>query len=315
MDLNQILRIFILIILIILNCCNRWVGCNRESCHSPIYCHGELLHTVQMSRIFADSKTFVDMSLINSVDKTLENFNAFMKRTHHKPTANDIKVFVYENFVTVGELDQYRPEDFVPEPKLVKQLMHPSLKDFTKDVVAIWPTLARRTNTDVLYNPERFSFIPIYEGFIIPGGRFREIYYWDSLWILKGLLLSDMVSTAKGMIKNLLSLVDRFGFVPCGTRIYYLNRSHPPMLTLMVAEYVKFTNDFEFLRDNSMLLDKELRFWLDHRMSRFTRNGTNYALAFFDSSSNTPRPESYYEDVNTCKIFDDLERRVFFNCN
>lgn len=56
------------------------------------------------------------------------------------------------------------------------------------------------------------------------GGRFREFYYWDSYWIIKGLLLSEMRSTAMGMISNFLEIVDRFGFIPNGGRIYYLMR-------------------------------------------------------------------------------------------
>lgn len=57
-----------------------------------------------------------------------------------------------------------------------------------------------------------------------PGGRFREFYYWDSYWIIKGLLLSEMRSTAKGMVSNFMNIVERIGFIPNGGRIYYAMR-------------------------------------------------------------------------------------------
>jgi hypothetical protein len=65
-------------------------------------------------------------------------------------------------------------------------------------------------------------------------GRFREFYYWDTYWIVKALLHCDMAQTVKGIIENFLSMVQTYGIVPNGGRIYYLKRSQPPFLTLMV---------------------------------------------------------------------------------
>lgn len=63
-----------------------------------------------------------------------------------------------------------------------------------------------------------------------------EFYYWDSYWITEGMLLCDMKDTVKGMIENLLSMAERYGFVPNGGRIYYLSRSQPPLLIPMVCK-------------------------------------------------------------------------------
>jgi alpha,alpha-trehalase len=60
---------------------------------------------------------------------------------------------------------------------------------------------------------------------IVPGGRFRESYYWDTYWIVKGLKVSDMTNTAYNSVMNLLELADTYGFIPNGGRDYYLNRS------------------------------------------------------------------------------------------
>lgn len=87
-------------------------------------------------------------------------------------------------------------------------------------------------------------------GFCIPGGRFRELYYWDTYWIVNGLLLCDMKQTARGVIENIMSMVNRFGFMPNGNRVYYLNRSQPPLLILMVFNYFQMTKDFSFIMNN-----------------------------------------------------------------
>jgi alpha,alpha-trehalase len=61
--------------------------------------------------------------------------------------------------------------------------------------------------------------------FVIAGGRFREFYYWDSLWITEGLLLSGMTDSAIHMLNNFAQMINKYGYVPNGARIYYQGRS------------------------------------------------------------------------------------------
>lgn len=56
------------------------------------------------------------------------------------------------------------------------------------------------------------------------GDRFRETYYWDSYWVIRGLIVSKMVPSAKFLVQNLLYMLNEIGFVPNGARVYYLNR-------------------------------------------------------------------------------------------
>jgi alpha,alpha-trehalase len=65
-----------------------------------------------------------------------------------------------------------------------------------------------------------------------------KMYYWDSYWTVRGLLACDMIDAARYMLDNLVWLVDTLGFVPNGARSYYINRSQPPMLTLIAEAYV-----------------------------------------------------------------------------
>ncbi|KAJ8912193.1 hypothetical protein NQ315_003797 [Exocentrus adspersus] len=273
---------------------------HKQSCTHPIYCQGDILHVVQTAKIFNDSKTFVDMALVNPINETINSFYTMMAETDNNPSKGRVTEFVNKNFRSIGELEEVQPRDFRPEPNIIKEINDPVVRAFTKNLIAIWPTLARKVSYHVIEDPDTHSLIPVQHPFIIPGGRFKEYYYWDSYWIIKGLLLSDMVETARGMVQNIISMVERFGFVPNGGRVYYLNRSQPPLLTLMVYDYVRYTKDYEFLRQNIHTLEKELHFWLTLRTVEIRKGDNTYTLAHFDSSSDTPRPESYFEDIETC---------------
>lgn len=129
---------------------------------------------------------------------------------------------------------------------------------------------------------------------IVPGGRFREFYYWDSYWIIRGLLVSQMDQTAKGMLENFLSIVDTYGFVPNGGRIYYSQRSQPPLLTAMVKSYLdKNYCDKEFMRRALPTLEREYNFWKNNHLVDV--NG--HKLFVYGDKATGPRPESYREDV------------------
>lgn len=86
--------------------------------------------------------------------------------------------------------------------------------------------------------------------FVIPGGRFRELYYWDTYWIISGLLLCDMQKTARGIIENFIYIVKKNGFIPNGSRKYYLQRSQPPLFITMANSYYEKTGDIDFIKDN-----------------------------------------------------------------
>ena len=76
----------------------------------------------------------------------------------------------------------------------------------------------------------------------------REVYYWDSYWIIRGLLLCDMGETVRGMLENFVHFINELGKIPNGGRTYFENRSQPPLFIQMVEEYVEATGDMEFVR-------------------------------------------------------------------
>ncbi|CDJ30767.1 uncharacterized protein EMH_0030790 [Eimeria mitis] len=128
---------------------------------------------------------------------------------------------------------------------------------FAQDIILLWKNLGRKTLSSIVIEPRTAkdgayqeagsSLVDVPWGFIIPGGRFREMYYWDSYWTIRGLLYSGMISTARGIILNFTDLIRRFGFIPNGTRSYYLTRSQPPVFSMMLSAYHAFTGDLESL--------------------------------------------------------------------
>lgn len=279
-----------------------------NSCESPVYCHGPLLDTVQSAALFKDSKSFVDMSLRGTVNETLHNYEVMMDQTGNNPSKEAVQAFVDANFVKGNELEKWILPDWNPEPAFLNEISNMDIQQFAKDLVGIWPDLAKKIKPDVVANPEHYSIIPVPNGFVVPGGRFMEFFYWDSYWILQGLLISEMYETTRGMLENFISMVDRYGFVPNGGRVYFLQRSQPPFLTPMARMYIAATGNKPWLEDNIESLDNELRYWLN-RLVTVEKDGKQYQMGKYNSASLGPRPESYLQDKLTAAYFSDPAKR------
>ncbi|RLU23209.1 hypothetical protein DMN91_003412 [Ooceraea biroi] len=281
-----------------------------DPCSSEIYCHGELLHTIQMAGIYKDSKYFVDMKMKRPSNETLDTFRTFMKSVNNSPSKHQVEKFVNDTFEPAGyEFEDWDPADWTASPKFLEKIEDDELRKFGSDLNQIWKLLGRKMKDDVRINEELYSIIYVPNPVIVPGGRFREFYYWDSYWIIKGLLLSEMHSTVKGMLDNFVSIVDKLGFIPNGGRIYYTMRSHPPLLIPMVEEYLKITHDDTWLKNNLWLLEKEFDFWMTNRTVEIEKDGINYTLARYYEESSGPRPESYKEDYLTSQSFRTAEEK------
>jgi len=72
--------------------------------------------------------------------------------------------------------------------------------------------------------------------YVVPGGRFNEMYGWDSYFIIRGLLREGRLSLARGMVENFFFEVENYGAVLNANRTYYLTRSQPPFLSSMVVD-------------------------------------------------------------------------------
>ncbi len=82
------------------------------------------------------------------------------------------------------------------------------------------------------------------EPFVVPGGRFNEMYGWDSYFIAMGLLADDRVDLARAMVDNFVYQIEHYGKILNANRTYYLTRSQPPFLTSMtLAVFEKLPRD------------------------------------------------------------------------
>lgn len=276
--------------------------------NSDIWCQGELLEAVQRSGIFADSKHFVDKALKGDPN---EAFAAFHKlsgiATNGKEYKAALEEFLKEHFEGPGsELQGTQADDFVPEPRNFLPLVRDaSVRKWALAVHALWNQLHRKAHASGKSNtasqrPQKHSLLCIPNAVVVPGQRFRELYYWDTYWILKGLLVSGMRSTATGMVNNLLHLLHTYGLVPNGSRTYYLNRSQPPLLSAMVRELAAGDRDMKLLRAALPLLIREHDYWTSSpKAVNVALKEKTHSLSRYYAAWSHPRPESFREDEAT----------------
>ncbi|KAI0404946.1 Six-hairpin glycosidase-like protein [Xylaria palmicola] len=271
-------------------------GSTFTPCDSPVYCHGELLKQVELARPFSDSKTFVDLPTKLPLDQVMAAFEKLAKPLTNNTELNE---FLSTYFGEAGsELEAVPADQLKTDPVFLDKINDSVIKQFVEKVIDIWPDLTRKYVGANRCDGCVDSYIPINRTFVIAGGRFREPYYWDSFWILEGLLRTrgSFTEISRNMIENFLDFVEEFGFIPNGARIYYLNRSQPPLLTQMVKTYVDYTNDTSILDRALPLLIKEHDFWMTNRTIQLEANGNTYSLARYAVLNTEPRPESYRED-------------------
>lgn len=239
-----------------------------------------LFHDVQMSRIFPDGKTLVDAQPKDD-PKLIE-----ARYRENKNRADfDLRLFVEENF-------SLPPAALHFESKIAL--------DMYTHIDSLWSHLRRPADTN--YHSHS-SLIPLPFPYVVPGGRFREIYYWDSYFTMQGLIYSQQAYLARDMVKNFAWLIDTIGHIPNGNRSYYLSRSQPPFFSSMVAllERHQLAQTAEFLPQ----LEKEYAFWMagENELStthlRVVKMPDGAILNRYYDSLDEPRPESYREDIHT----------------
>lgn len=212
------------------------------------------------------------------------------------------------------------PRDWRDSPSVLKKLSSPELVHFATTIHGKWRGLARQFDLRRLCGECLASSLQLPYPFIVPGGRFREFYYWDTFWILEGLYVSEMCETAGGMIENMFAMVQEFGFVPNGARIYYLNRSQPPLLAQIVERYVQKCLPVEkerreYIQRALPILEREHEFWGKNRSAEVKKNGKLWRLNVYRAEHWIPRPESYVEDLAIASRpeFDtEMKRKMFY---
>jgi len=238
-----------------------------------------------MSRIFPDNKTFVDCTPKRKPAAIVADY---LKVKNNPSIRFSLELFVKENF------------DLPPAPPAFNYIQQE--KDVTAHIKNLWGHLKREQDKAL----EGSSLLALPNPYIVPGGRFREIYYWDSYFTMLGLKESGETETMKQMIDNFKYLINTYGHIPNGNRSYYLSRSQPPFFSMMVELYASSTENENYkLYVDAM--EKEYRYWMNGYTT--IKNGAAYKkiVKFPDGSIlnrycdelSIPRQESWVGDVET----------------
>ncbi|EJD54439.1 glycoside hydrolase family 37 protein [Auricularia subglabra TFB-10046 SS5] len=290
-------------------------------CPSEIFCSGQILQTINLAEAYPDSKTIVDKPTKVSSDKVVSDYKAFGSNTDDI-TYGKVVDFLNNDFTDEGrELKALKLDDFVESPAFLKDVKDSVIQGFAKTVHGYWNNLIRGTDESKLCKSGECesSLIPLNHTFVVPGGRFREIYYWDSYFVELGLLSSELYSVVKSTLENFMDQLDQFGFIPNGGRIYYLNRSQPPFFIPMLHAYVEKTGDKDILTRGLPLAEKEFDWWKTNRtISVKAPSGKTHDVAHYAVVNSAPRPESYLPDYLTAngddlsKPFSDDEKAAIY---
>ncbi|CAH1388531.1 unnamed protein product [Nezara viridula] len=281
-----------------------------------VYCSGPLLEAVQMAHIFGTSKRFVDKKMKFSIADVLSNFYNLKKNYGGRSPAHEaLRMFIEENFEDSHELEMWLPPDWHPNPQILSSIKDQRFQLWAGELNEVWKTLGRRMSDDVKLNPQAFSSIPLPNSFIVPAGKIKEMPYWDSFFIILGLLSCDMPITAKDMIKNMLYLIENFGYVLHSSRIYYEGRSHPPMLPIIMDLYFRNTFDFDFIKESIEIIEKELIHWKKNKTVIVNYEGMEYEMYYYNNISEGPRPEAFRDDMSSGTLANSREElQDHFTC-
>ena len=245
----------------------------------PSAIFGHLFDNVERSGIFADSKTFADATPRRPPAEILADYRSGL------PT-DQLRAFVLDNFELPTEAQTPKPS--ADRPPLAAH------------IAALWPVLARPP----LESAPGSSELALKYPYVVPGGRFREVYYWDSYFTQLGLILDGHADLARGLTDNFADLIERYGHIPNGARTYYLSRSQPPVFYLMTGLTSPHDPAAGYARYLAALW-REYRFWMQgedqvkpgEAVERVVRLEDGSLLNRYWDGADTPRDEAYKEDV------------------
>jgi alpha,alpha-trehalase len=244
---------------------------------------GPLFKTVQQSGIFADSKTFVDSVPTTPPDEIRGLFTKY-----HNDPAFDLEAFARNHFQLPKSADS----------------TFESTADMFAHIEQLWAHLSRQPDEKT---PKHSTLIPLPYPYIVPGGRFREIYYWDTYFTSVGLAASGRLDTVKNLTQNFAWLIDQVGHVPNGNRYYYVSRSQPPFFALLL-NLIREHQGQKAIQKFLPALQEEYAFWMDggatvsqgESYRRVVNTGGHILNRYWDDRP-LPREESWREDADLAK--------------
>lgn len=255
-------------------------GLNRIE-PTPAELFGPLFSAVQERSILSDGKAFVDAVPRRPASAILADFALF--------DGDDAALlrFVKSNF------DLPTQTEAIAAPAAALPLR--------QHIRAMWPALARGPRE------KDSSALAVRHHHVVPGGRFREIYYWDSFFTMLGLVRDGQLGLAAGIVDAMTDLIEEHGHVPNGARTYFVGRSQPPLFHMMVALLGQQPPAVAARRLAAM--KREHSWWMEGSSELVPGMQANRVAMLADGSvlnrywdpRSTPRDESWREDVETAR--------------
>jgi alpha,alpha-trehalase len=251
----------------------------------PSVVFGELFKAVQLAALFPDSKTFADATPKQSPEVILRAYREQRSRPDF-----DLRAFVAQHFTPPAA-----PAAYNADKQNAGLCAH---------IESLWPVLTRAADAPQAGS----SLLPLPHRYVVPGGRFREVYYWDSYFTMLGLEASGRHELTREMLDNFAYLIDEYGHIPNGNRSYYLSRSQPPFFAAMVALVARRDGEATFAKYLPQLR-REHAYWMAggetlargaaHR--RVVRLASGELLNRYWDDRAVPRDEAYREDIATAR--------------
>lgn len=257
---------------------------------TPDELYGDLFKDVQLRKIFPDNKTFVDCT---PKRKPADIVDDYINIKNNSLSDDDIKNFVEANFILPAAIASYQTN--------IKE-------NIIEHIEELWNVLERKADEPV----EGSSLIPLPHPYIVPGGRFQEIYYWDSYFTMLGLAKSNKWDLIESMIDNFAFLIQQYDYIPNGNRTYFLSRSQPPYFSLMI-ELLATHKGTNFWVKYLNALQKEYNFWMDKTQptKHVVQMPDGSLLNRYYDQSDKPRPESYYSEMELAEKYNGDEKLLF----
>ncbi|AUX72512.1 alpha,alpha-trehalase TreA [Erwinia pyrifoliae] len=247
---------------------------------------GPLFAAVQAANLYPDQKTFADAVPKNDPSLILSDWQMQKMQQNF-----DLRHFVAANFTLPAADETY---------------VSPPGQSLRAHINALWPLLTRSSQAKNKWD----SLLTLPKPYVVPGGRFREVYYWDSYFTMLGLAESGHWDRVQDMVDNFAYQLDKYGHIPNGNRSYYLSRSQPPFFSMMVDLLARHGGDKVYSHYLPQL-EKEYNYWMAGADSKQLQAGGSIQrvvkltdgtlLNRYWDERDVPRTESWMADIATAQ--------------
>lgn len=251
----------------------------------PSIALGGLFSAIHAAHLFTDAKAVADAT----PDQAPTDLVAEWRQEKDLPDF-DLKRFVSQHF-TIPVL---RSAAYSRKPG-------ENVRDY---ISGMWDVLTREPDTAVPWS----SLLALPETYIVPGGRFSEFYYWDTYFTMIGLYEDGRIDLLRNVVRNIASLIDRYGHMPNGNRTYYLSRSQPPFFSLMLDLLASHDGQVVY---TSFLpeMQREYDYWTHGAETLKPGTAWQHAVRLPDGTlmfrpwddMDSPRDESFPQDLATAQ--------------